>query len=360
MKLFDDFEVVKFLEENLIFVTNRGYIYYVYNPKYKQWSKHKNAGNDFITVNNYQDVGREEVVEAMGGIFPTTEVDFMRLCQPSQLYICDMIDLYKEDYPQYMADSMINNAIYQFLLHSTLCHKSYARIKQLLDNALISHLDNDTVLCQIKDLSLAVVGKDIFRREIEIINGHDSSSYFWIMPVRVVDYSDSGCFDNVAEMKSVEISIEEDDVALYLKPFLDQYFDKNIEANKKRVDHCYCDEDGNTEITYIAHFDWNLTHNYYTFDAINKMIEDIKDTIEALSMGKENRYTAGLRETVTKTIGWLYEAKQAKFSEAYRLAAEETEISAIADFYRRFIYRMQYMMQVGKEKGFDLISVMGP
>lgn len=360
MKLFDDFEVVKFSEENLIFVTNRGYLYYIYNPKYKKWSKHKNAGNDFITVNNYQDVGKEEIVEAMGGIFPTTEVDFMRLCHPSQLWLGDMVTLCREDYPQYMSDSVIYHTIYHFLSRSTICHKSYAELKKLLDNALISHLDNETVLCQIKDLSLAVVGKDIFRREIEIINGHYSSSYFWIMPVRVVDYSDSGCFDNVAEMKSVEISIEEDDVAQYLKPFLDQYFDKDIEANKKRVDHCYYDEDDNMEITYITGFEWYLTHNYYTFDSINKIIEDIGDTIEALSMGKENRYTARLRETITNTIGWLYKAKQATFSEADRCAAEETEIRAIIDFYRRFIYKMQYMMQVGKENGFDLISVMGP
>lgn len=37
-----------------------------------------------------------------------------------------------------------------------------------------------------------------------------------------------------------------------------------------------------------------------------------------------------------------------------------TETDLIVDFYRRFIYRMEYMMKVGKENGFDLISVMGP
>lgn len=29
MKLFDDFEAVKFPEENLIFITKRGYLYYL-------------------------------------------------------------------------------------------------------------------------------------------------------------------------------------------------------------------------------------------------------------------------------------------------------------------------------------------
>ena len=32
----------------------------------------------------------------------------------------------------------------------------------------------------------------------------------------------------------------------------------------------------------------------------------------------------------------------------------------IIDFYRRFIYRMEYMMKIGKENGYDLISFMGP
>ena len=37
-----------------------------------------------------------------------------------------------------------------------------------------------------------------------------------------------------------------------------------------------------------------------------------------------------------------------------------TEVAHIVDFYQRFLYRMEYMMEVGKEKGYDLISVMGP
>ena len=34
MKLFEDFEAVKFSQENLIFVTHNEYLYYIYNPKY--------------------------------------------------------------------------------------------------------------------------------------------------------------------------------------------------------------------------------------------------------------------------------------------------------------------------------------
>ena len=42
MKLFGDFEAVKFIEENLIFVTHNKYLYYIYNSHYKHWNKHIN------------------------------------------------------------------------------------------------------------------------------------------------------------------------------------------------------------------------------------------------------------------------------------------------------------------------------
>lgn len=35
MKLFDDFEAVKFPEENWIFITNDSFLKYIYDEKYK-------------------------------------------------------------------------------------------------------------------------------------------------------------------------------------------------------------------------------------------------------------------------------------------------------------------------------------
>lgn len=34
MKLFDNFEAIKFGQEKLIFVTDNGYLHYIYNPSY--------------------------------------------------------------------------------------------------------------------------------------------------------------------------------------------------------------------------------------------------------------------------------------------------------------------------------------
>ena len=321
MKLFAEFEAVKFPEENLIFVTHNEYLYYIYNPKYEVWRKHRNAGNDSITVSNYQDINRAELEAAMNGVFPEKETDFMRLCHPKQLCIADMLYLFKEDYANYMSDYAIYHTVHEFLLESSICYKAFEEIKKLFEKAVVRQQTNQQILRNIKKLCSKMIGRDIFKKEIGIVDGHDSSSYFWIMPVRVIDYKDSARLDSVAEMRSAEISIEENDVGQYLTPFLYKYFDEELKANKKR--------------RYVTGFEWYLEHNFFTYDSIRNILGDIKDTIEAFSSGRETEYTQKLKET-------------------------NTEIELIIDFYHRFIYRMEYMMCVGKEKGFDLISFMGP
>lgn len=365
MKLFEKFEAVKFSEENLIFITHDGFLYYIYNPKYKWWRKHSNAGNDSLTVENYPDVTKDELMEAMDGVFPTSETDFMRKCNPSQLYIRDMLDLFREDYPQYMADYEIYHTIHRLLLESDICHKSYSEQRKLLDGALEKSNDNKVVLSQIKELCFTIIGRDIFKKEIGIVDGHDSSSYFWIMPVKVIDFTNTDSMDTVAEMRSVEISIEEDDVSQYLTPFLYKYFDAELEANKKRVEDYWVDDDGTEHADYVSGFEWYLTHNFYSFEAIRNILNDIYDTIDALSNGRDNEFTIKLKEKRgTATYELLYAKdlteEQIKQYNANRPTEDDTEIELIIDFYHRFTYRIEYMMKVGKEKGYDLISFMGP
>ena len=358
MRLFNGFDAVRFQEENLIFITYDSYLYYIYNQKYKIWSKYENAGNDSITVCNYKDISKEELTEAMGGTFPTKETDFMRLCNSSELYICDMLSLLSEDYPDYMyepknkfAVQPLYSVVHHILLQSDVCCKSYEKIRELLDNALAAHKSNEEVIENLKVLSLEIIGRDIFKEEIGIVDGHDSSSYFWIMPVRVLDFSDSDGLDNVAKMNSAEISIEEDDVAQYLTPFLYKYFDKGLEANK-----CRSDADD---------FEWYLTHNFYTYEALNGILTDIKDTVDALSTGRVTEYTSQLKvKRGLSACETLYAkdltAEQVAAYNENRPKEDDTAIALIIDFYNRFVYRMEYMMRVGKEKGYNLISFMGP
>ena len=365
MRLFDAFEIVKFPEANLLFVTNDQYLYYIYNPKYDNWRKYKNAGHDSITVSNYEEVTKEELIEAMKGIFPKKETDFMRLCHPSQLWIADMLHLLREDYPSYLQDGEIYHAVHRFLLASDICFKSFLKLNDLFIRARFQHLKKEQVLTQIKTLSFSVVGRDIFKKEIGIVDGHDSSSYFWIMPVRIVDYADTNDLDNVAEMKSAEISIEENDVARYLAPFLHKYFDDSLEANKRRVHQSWKDEDGREHHSYVEGFEWYLTHNFYPYDAVRNILRDINGTADALSVGKKAEFTTKRKEQRGRETDKLIDAKdrsdeQVEEYHASRPAEDDTEVGLVIDFYRRFVYRMEYMMKVGKENGYHLISFMGP
>lgn len=113
---------------------------------------------------------------------------------------------------------------------------------------------------------------------IEIKEGHDSLSYFWIMPVKVKDMTkDADDSDNVDEYRKLEISIEEENIRAFLFPLLLKYFDDNLPDDK--------------------HERIKLTENY-------------KDVI--------------------------------------------------INFYNRFIKYMENMIKEGKEKGYTLISFMGP
>lgn len=351
MKLFADFEAVKFCEENMIFITHNGYLYYIYNYKYNSWCKYRNAGNDHITVDRYPDVSKEELMNVMQGVFPENETDFIRLCSPRQLRIGDMMKLFEEEYMTYMSDNSIYNAVHDFLLESDVRHKSFDELKKLFDTAILEQEDKEQVLIRIKEICFTIIGRDIFKKEIDIIDGHNGSSYFWIQPVRVIDYSDTNDLDNVAEMSSAEISIEQDDVDQYLWPFLDKYYDDELEANKHRED---------------AHgFEWYLTHNFFTFDSVRDILKDIENTIDVLDSGRENEYTVRLREKRgTATFELIYARnltdEQIKEYNENRPKEDDTETELIIDFYHRFIYRMEYMMTVGKENGYDLISFMGP
>ncbi len=203
------------------------------------------------------------------------------------------------------------------------------------------------------------------KKVIDIIDGHNSSSYFWIYPVKILDFSDTGKSDNVAEMISEEISIEEDDISQYLWPFLSKHYDNELEANKNRVSERWEDENGRKQVSYCNGFEWNLTYNFYTYDAVRNIINDINDTIEALSWGRETEYTGELkvkRGSATHKIIYARNLTKEEIDRynANRPKEDDTPVDTILDFYRRFVVKMEYMMKSGLEEGFDLISFMGP
>ena len=95
------------------------------------------------------------------------------------------------------------------------------------------------------------------------------------------------------------------------------------------------------------------------------LLKDITDTIDALSTGRDNEFTEKLREKRgTSTYQLVYEKdlsdEEIAEYNANKPTEGDTEIGLILDFYRRFTYRMEYMLKIGKEKGYNLISFMGP
>ena len=68
------------------------------------------------------------------------------------------------------------------------------------------------------------------------------------------------------------------------------------------------------------------------------------------------------RGTATHELLYAKDLTEEQIAEynANRPKEDDTEIELIIDFYHRFIYRIEYMLKVGKEKGYNLISFMGP
>lgn len=95
------------------------------------------------------------------------------------------------------------------------------------------------------------------------------------------------------------------------------------------------------------------------------MLTDIRGTLDALSSGRENEFTKELKIKRGSATWTLVDARGMSAAEIKehndnRPTVDDMPAELIIDFYRRLIYRFEYMMKVGKEKGYNLISVMGP
>lgn len=295
----------------------------------------------------------------MEGKFPQKETDFVKLCNNKNgLTVSDMVDLFKQDFPDLMSDINIKNTILVFLRESIIKHKSFEKLLSFLEKVEADRISKDEIVSEIKKISFSILGRDIYKREIEIVDGHDCSSYFWIMPVRIVDYRDTAKGDCVAEMRSNEISIEEMDIYCYLTPFLYKYFDKSLKANQNRVDIQWKNDNGSITTTYYEGFEWYLTYNFYTFKSVNNILNDIRDTIDALESERETEYTKKL--SIKEGVGVHDHHLNGECFYKDPDVEHDFSVKLVIDFYKRFIYRMEYMIKVGAEKGFDLISFMGP
>lgn len=194
---------------------------------------------------------------------------------------------------------------------------------------------------------------------IEIKEGHDPSSYFWIMPVKVIDMTkDADDSDNVDEYRKLEISIEEENIRAFLFPLLLKYFDDNLPENLQRLDnHTVSLVDG-TQTT----FEWYLTYNYYTMQSIQDMISEIKEIIELL----EDDFNNSKLDYIKEDYDWILyldhrvNTQNLPYDKNERIKLTENYKDLIINFYNRFIKYMENMIEEGSKNGYKLISFMGP
>lgn len=184
-----------------------------------------------------------------------------------------------------------------------------------------------------------------------IIEGHDGGACFWIQPVKC--YSKK-CFgwDAVEECEAAEISLDEEDVFGFLKYFFYKYFDENLIYNQQRMAD-WCDVEGKCE---PAEFEWYLTHNFYTQKSVRLMLADISSVSDQLE--KMGIYSVP-SEIVENYRAWLIDGDiQQKMNSEDNLQFINKHLSVVIDFYRRFVFRIEKMLDENPE--WPLISIMGP
>lgn len=179
---------------------------------------------------------------------------------------------------------------------------------------------------------------------IKIVEGHDPSSYFWFKPV-IVKSSGKILWNDVIELDEV-FSIEENDVDCFLAYFFFKYFDKNLSYNKRRF------EDG---VGYIERFEWYLTHNFYTYEVLEKMVNEILSVAELLESDYNNPSLSKIKERYS--IYYMCSRDDIDFVNNDNSAISK-HISVVIDFYKRFAKRLTLMMKNNPET--TLISIMGP
>lgn len=181
--------------------------------------------------------------------------------------------------------------------------------------------------------------------KINIIEGHDPSSYFWFRPVKIHNV-EKIMWTDVEELKE-EFSIEEEDIYCFLSFFFFKYFDKEYIYNKNRYDGDFCN--------YIEGFEWNLTHNFFSYETLEKMLCEIEMVTKLLKKDYMNEKLKPIKERFS--IYYMCDQESSEYREETPENIEKHK-DVVIDFYQRFVKRMRKMMI--NNSNTDIISIMGP
>lgn len=152
-----------------------------------------------------------------------------------------------------------------------------AAVQNVLDNhkEIFQSSDNlRDVLPKFKERVYKYFLKDVIEPWWE--EGHNSSSYFWIYPVKQSNDKSPECYSNCYCCFEEQISIEEDVVYFYLyHQFLHRFFNKSI---------IYLCRVQSYDVEDEIEFDW-YDHNLYSYDTVLKMTKEMKRFAEEVFLG---------------------------------------------------------------------------
>ena len=181
--------------------------------------------------------------------------------------------------------------------------------------------------------------------QIVIVEGHDVSGYFWIMPIHHVDSTDDNP-DGIEECVDEEISIGEDDISHFLSYFLEKYFDEKYDYQNARSNLC-------------NRFEWNLEHNIYTYETMEKMLHEIEEKANLLATNFEDKSLVPIIDRLNYFDFIPLDTEDYyNYTKKEELKTIKENIFIATDFYSRFVRRMRSMMKNSPE--YALISFMGP
>ena len=216
---------------------------------------------------------------------------------------------------------------------------SNSSLISLMQNDQYSKIDSEVYFSSKKNI-----------KQISIEEGHNTSSFFWIMPVNELDSIEKGWF-GVEEATAAELSIEEDVIFNYLGEFLLKHFDSSLYKVCKNPEYG------------TPKFEWNLEWNFYEYKTIKKIIEEIKELCHLLKTDYKNEKTMWFR---TKNCKFYLRSNQEKLrnydgtdtSVILEDKMTNEEINTAIDFYNRFIFQMEQMMKY--YPNYQFIDFMGP
>ena len=178
--------------------------------------------------------------------------------------------------------------------------------------------------------------------QLEILEGKGYSCTFDIMPIKVLDEDYDEEFGNIEYVESEQIAIDEDCITYFLLIFLEKHLSKDL-AFQVWGDKCE-----------FGGFD-SYGENVYSYSDIKNMITDIEKVTKIL----ETDYDNPLLESVKIQVSCIFLLNSFRsFTPEQEAAYIKDNIGIITDFYRRFVKRMEMMMQRNPEC--SLIVFSGP